>query len=48
MLSFKFILLGMIVLECDSTKGHSSLRIAEYAQHTEDTKHIIYLLYHIY
>ena len=38
----------MIVLEYDSTVEHSSLRIAEYTQHTEDTAHIIYLLYHIY
>ena len=44
-LFFIFILLGMIVLEYDSTIEHSSLRTAEYTQCTEVTTHIIYLLY---
>ena len=38
----------MIVLEYDSIIDHSSVRIAEYIQHTEDTTHTIYLLYYIY
>ena len=38
----------MVVSDDDSTIKHSSLRIAEYTKHNEDTAHIIYLLNHIY